>query len=313
MKNEKIVLSYSRVRALLDCEQKFKFSYVDRLEKIQWKQEYLMGNMFQLGIFLLMSGKKDVEKIVKKEFENQVKDLRKTFSLAIGDEQKLVEMQIMLIGMIRGYAVKYVKDLQIEKHIKNEHDVIYSFNDIADIRIKMDNIIAVKDKWCLHEGKAWKSLNPNIVDSVKNSLQIAIYFHIYNSFYTTKKIVDQLGNTIKAKPFSNIIFDAVQKPSIRKKVGEVYKEYLKRLEGYYAGSDSNTKFYKEFIQPAISKDDVFRTLSISSKRMLRLYEGKRPLKSFNSCNWCDYYRLCFEGKNKKTIADYRSKKEEIEK
>ena len=299
MKN--LILSYSMLDSLFDCEGIWYWKYIRELEKEQWKMEFLMGNMHHLSIYLLMSKDKDAEKKLMLAFDKEVKDIRKNFSLSIEDEQNLVEAKVILKGMHYGYANRYKKDLKIEKHIENESDTIYPIPGLSNVsvRIKLDNIIEAGKKWYLHEAKTWRSLSPTIVDNIKNNFQIAFYFHVHNS-----------QKHKKFKPFSGVMFDAIQKPTIRKKSGEAYRGYLKRLEEYYQGADSNNKFYKEVLGPndiKISSDKIFKSIDESVKRIREIQNGREPFLSFKKCSWCDYYKPCFEGATKQNLVGYKKR------
>ena len=266
--------------------------------------------MHHNSVYYLMSKEEDPEKSVLRSFDEEVKRLRKSLKLGPGDEQKFVEIKAKMIGMLRGYRKKYARDLAIETHVANEHDVIYPLENGLKIRTKLDNIVAVKNKWYLHEMKAWKSLNPDTVNNVKNSLQIAIYFHIHNQFYKKTKI----KGVDKVRPFSGIIFDMTQKPAIRQKTGESYRGFIKRLEKSYEGPDAGSKFYKEALdEPAINQKDVMNTIYESAERMRRIYKTGEALKTFNDCGWCDYYEVCYGGMTKENLSLYKSKVEEEEK
>lgn len=283
--------------SLMSCEQEYYYKFIRNLEKKQFVKYFIEGNMFQYGIYKLMIGKsiKEAESLMLKKLQDHLKTLRKELSISTQDEQMFVEMKIVLTGMLRAYAIRYKKDLKIEKHIANESMEIISINNDVSLGIQMDNILEVKKKWYLHEGKAWKYLNNSVVENVKNSFQIATYFYAHNNSPKVKK------------PFSGIIFDAVQKPSIRKGKNEQYKNYLKRLEAYYTGPDSNNKFLKELIdKPEIKYEDWLRTISRVATRAIALAKGKVPLKTFANCSWCDYYPLCFEGEIKRNLIMYKT-------
>lgn len=300
-----LTLSYSRMKSMLECEGIYYWKYVRELEKIQWKTEFLMGDMHHLAVYRMMVKDKNYEKTVLKAFDDRVKDLRKTFSISIEDEQGLIQNRHELIGMMRGYASKYEKDLKIEKHIMNESDNVYLIPKFSGgkIRIKIDNIVEVNKKWYLHEMKAWKSLKPDIINNTKNNFQTAVYFWIHNYQY-------KLNKKHPGKPFSGIIFDALQKPSIRKTKGENYKQYLKRLEEYYDGPESKNKFYKEiFDEPGIPEEKVVNTIIGCHNRMDELHKGRDPLLSFNKCAWCDFLGPCIEGEKKHIMVNYRRKKD----
>lgn len=311
--SKELILSYSKIDSLLDCEGIFYWKYLRELERIQWKMEYLLGNARQESVYLLMSKDEDAEEKVLKFFDKEVHKLRKDFSISTRDEQGLVESRIVLKAMHKAYAKQYAKDLKIEKHVANESDSTYEVPGLRNvlIRIKLDNIIDINSKWYLHEGKAWKYLNPEVVNNVRNNFQIALYFYIHNLQFKFGKIPRlKIGKKeIKSKPFSGIIFDAIMKPSIRKKQGETYRGYLKRLERYYESVDSGNKFYKEvFDEPGLRQKDIIYTIEQSSKRMQKIQEGRLPMLSYKKCSWCDYKEICLGGEIPQNLAFYKRRK-----
>ena len=302
-----ITLSQSIVKSLLSCEQKAFYGHIKHLEKRKWKKYYVEGNVFQYGIYRLMVNKdiKKSEKEMQKKLAEIKKEIRSNLSVSPTDEREFVEIASAMTGMLKGYSKKYAKDIKIEKHIGNEVNIVYPITKDVQFGCQMDNILAIKDKWYLHEGKAWKYLNDSRLNALASDLQINTYFLLHNAFYKKAK-TSQLN---KLKPFSGVIFDAVQKPSIRHTNGETYRGYLKRLEAYYSGVGSDEKFFKEVIRnPEIKLDDLLHTIKICAKRFKRLLDGKRPVKAFTECSrydGCDFYELCFHGETKKNLSMYR--------
>jgi len=293
-----LIMTYSLVSSFLECEKKWSYAYVMGLEKRQWKEPFLMGTVFQYGIFLLM--KKNDLKYAQKEMEvfliRYVKDLRKNFTISTDDEKSFIEMKAALKGMLYGYFKRHGRDLTVEKHIANEQEDTYTING-AQFRIKMDNIVSYKNNWYLHEGKAWRYLSSDRVNNAVKSLQIATYFYLHN---------DNVDKT-KYKKFKGIIFDAVQKPSIKQKIGESYRGYLARLEDYYTNDTSGSKFYKEvFDKPAIKYDDWYGTINQAGLRMYKIDEKKQsPIKTYVNCDMCDYNILCYDGETKNNLVLYK--------
>jgi len=298
---KKLFTTYSLLAAFLECEHKWFYSYMCGLEKKQWKEPFLMGTVFQYGIFQLMKTKdaKLAQIKMEKFLVKYIEDLRNKFVITTDDEKHFVEMKAALKGMLYGYYVHYKRDLEVEKHIANEQEDVYKIADVL-FRIKMDNVVMYKNNWYLHEGKTWRYLSNERVNNAIKSLQIATYFYLHN---------DNIGDT-GYKQFKGIIFDAVQKPSIKQRIGESYRGYLSRLEDYYSNADSNSKFYKEvFIKPAIAYDDWLNTITVTSTRMQNmLYEKSKPTKTYVNCDMCDYNTLCYEGNTKQNLLMYQKNK-----
>jgi len=311
-------MSYSSMRKLMKCENAWAYEYIKNLRKKQWKEEFEVGDAFQLGVYHLMD-KKSIEEtliIVRKFVDDRLKQLRKDFSMSPKDEQIFIEMKTILEGMLIGYLKRYKRDIGIERHVANEVESIVTVSKHASVLIKLDNIVAIGDKWYVHEGKAWKTLNEKVVENTKSSFQTATYFHAHNIRMENEDdpniIVgnDKKGNpiTLKAKSFSGIIFDAVMKPSIRVKKGESYRGYLKRLQGYYQGPDASTKFFKEVSkEPKIDRVSWVRTVKECAFRIGELRDDRRPLKTYNDCGWCDFFEPCMNGETKAIMAMFKKK------
>jgi len=311
-------MSYSSMRKLLKCENAWAYEYLRNLRKIQWKEEFEVGDAFQLGIYRLMGGHplNEVLTMVRKFVDKRMKQLRAEFSMSTKDEQIFVEMKTILEGMLTGYAKRYQRDLGVERHIANEFESIIKISKGVRVLIKLDNIIAISDKWYVHEGKAWRSLSDQKVEDTKSSFQTATYFHAHNiqmEREEDKEIIvgkDRMGNPIKVKgkPFSGIIFDVVVKPSIRLKIGESYRGYLVRLQNYYQGPDASSKFFKEVTkEPMIDRKSWINTVNECASRMSEMREGRRPLKTYNDCGWCDFYEPCYHGEKKSIMAMFKQK------
>lgn len=310
-------MSYSSMKKLLKCEYAWWFGYIRKLVKRQWKIEFEVGDAFQLGVYHLMDKMplEEVLVIVNKFIDKRLKLLRGDFSMSTKDEQTFIEMKIIIEGMLAGYAKRYHRDFGVERHVGNEVESLVRVSKESKILIKLDNILEVNKKWYIHEGKAWRSLNEYVVENTKNSFQTATYFHGHNMNMENgiDEIVvgnDRKGNPIKIKPklFSGIIFDVVMKPSIRIKKGETYRGYLGRLKTYYQGSDASTKFFKEMKkEPMIDRKSWIQTVNECSFRMGEIRDGRDPVKSYQDCNWCDFYEPCYHGEKREIMGMYKEK------
>lgn len=310
MKKEKrkIVLSQSSIKTLFDCEKAYYFAHVRNLEKKKFVDYFLEGEIFQFGIFRLMA-KDPLKKATSgmlKLLASRVQELRKEGLIDSRAEQRVVEIKVILTGMLQAYAARYEKDLKIERHVGNEISCIYPLTDEVDLGIQMDNIVEAKGKWYLHEGKAWKTLNENVVQNLEKSFQIATYFHSHNNYRKAEMEVVQGKKKIKikTKDFSGVLFDAVMKPSIRQKDGETYKEFLNRLSKYYSGPEANNKFFKDVIQTSIPFEKWENTVIEAAERAVRIHKGN-AVETFSNCAWCDFYDLCFNGETKANLSMYR--------
>jgi hypothetical protein len=305
-----ITLSYSMMSTFLKCEQMGYWRYVKEYEKKQLVVPFIVGDIYHQAISMLYA-KEKVDSVIKKAdklYKDRVQQEREDGNVSSDNEQNLVENKVVVLGMIRGYAEHNKKDIVAMKQVANEHDKIYSIPKFdAQIRVKQDNIIEYKKNWFGHEMKTSKTVNANYVENSQYSFQTALYFHVHNTQYDLPKSKRPVG-----KKLSAILYDAIQKPSIRRKNGEDEKQFLNRLGKYYTASDASKYFYKETFVPKISAEHVYDTIHGCISKIEMIMKGGsyyKPIKSYSDCAWCDFLSLCHNGgETKQNMVQYKKRR-----
>jgi len=293
----KIYLSYSGMSCFMDCKRMYYWRYIQQLELIQFSPHFIIGNAIDFGISLLYEKDANTIKKTLMEFSKLRKKLRGEISLNIQQEQELNDQEVIIVGMLEAYKDIHKKHIKELRHQHTQLKANVDFNGIT-VGIKIDNIIGKKKKLYLHELKTTKQLTPDYVKNIKNDLQTAIYFHIYN--------LKKLGPTL-----DGIIYDVIQKPSIRLKKKETKQEFVGRLKEYYKGPDGNTRYYMEIIdQPLLHKDRILNTITgiaddlKNRKTMEDFYPNDRFCYVYKRC---EYYTICHEGATKSILANYKKR------
>jgi hypothetical protein len=303
---KQLVLSYSQISTFSKCEMMGYWTYVKEYEKLALNHNFIIGTEYHYGIGRLYA-KDNIEKVInltKKHYDTNVQEQRNAGVVSSSDEQDLVENKIIVLGMLKGYSEYNKKDIAKMKLITNESDALYPIPKTDTlIRIKLDNILAYKKDWFGHEIKTSKTVNAKYVENTQYSFQVAIYFHVYNAQFDLPKSKRPEGQKLSA-----LLYDAVQKPGIRRKKDENEKQFLTRLSQYYTASDASTKFYKDTFEPKISAKDVYDTLQQAVKKITRIFEGKEPMKEYSDCAWCQFLVLCHEGgETKQNLVGFKNR------
>jgi len=289
-------LSYSQVSLFQECEVKYYNTYKLNLERIQYKSTFLIGNVVQFGINLIFKKVNDPLKQTMKFFDLEKNKLRKGLNLSTEDEDDLNDQEMAIRGIIKAYPIVHAKFLKDVTAIEPEKSVSLIMGNGIKLVGRVDNLIWYKRELWGHELKTTKSISPEYVKSIQTNLQIAGYFHAYNSVYTPK--------------MKGIIFDLIQKPSIRQKKDESRRQFLERLAQYYL-TDSNEKFYMERIEhPLIKRHNVEKVFTHVGKRMLECKTEDDYTPNYRSCNnygRCDFWDICHIGRQPVVMQNYRDK------
>lgn len=297
----KLRLSYSQLDKYLKCPKMYEYSR--ELEKRVFNWNFFVGTCIHEGMHYTYNKQENLFAELTFFIDSYIECLRIEHFFSPEDEQKLEEWKVIMLGMIYAYNIKY-SDF-ISRHTllprieENEHEFLVDIDEFTTFLIKLDNILIsdedyenqdikiIKGDKLIHEIKTSRDLTANYVESIQTSLQVANYFH--------------LGNTIKELGFKGIVYDVLQKPSIRVKKNELYQEYLIRLEQYYQ-EDPNVHLHMEFIDvPKIKKDELINTIIFVSKRI----REKDFHKTWMWCNLCDFKKLCMSDDNDEFMLAYK--------
>lgn len=295
--------SYSSIACFMDCRRKYYWSNIRNLEKIRYAPYFIVGNAIDLGVSLLYAKDKDYLKKVLKTYNKAKQELRGSMNLKIEQEQDLNEQQEIIIGMLGAYKEIHKDHIKKLKHEQKQYEAIVPVSNFA-IKIKVDNIIKNKKETFIHELKTTRTLTPDYVKNIKNDLQTAIYFHMYNKLNKDNKL-------------AGIVYDVIQKPSIRQKQKETKEQFINRLKDWYKGPENVDKYYMETINtPLIDKNRIINILTkvnADIKKCLTLndfYPNERFCYVYSKC---EFYDICHEGEKPELMANFRQRDHDIKK
>ena len=301
-----IKLSYTKWKSINDCQGIYFWKYVKGYETISFNIAFVIGDAYETGVTSLFNSNNSSEKSIKNavnRFDERIKEDRKKLTLSIEDEQDIVNNRIVVQGMVRGYSEFHERDLKQFKLFSTQDEKIINIFEDVILTIKQDNILKYKKDHLNHEIKTVKSIDPKYVENKKFDVQTAMYFHAYNSLFDVPKSKRPAGQKL-----SEVLYDAVQKPSIRKTQKEDMKGFLKRLGDYYAGPEANQKFYMDRLVPKISWSTIKDSLAESVDTIKRISQTMKFSPSFSKCAFCDYSKLCHEGgETKENLVMFRNR------
>jgi len=303
---KQLVLSYSMMNAFFKCEMMGYWRYVKGYTKLSLNHAFIIGDVYHYGVGRLYD-KDPIDRVMrlsKKKYDERAQKERDDGVISSADEQDIVENKIIVLGMIKGYAEYNKKDIAKMELIENETDASYPIGKTgALIRIRQDNILAYKKDWFGHELKTSKTVNARYVENSTFSFQTATYFHVYNAQFDLPRSKRPEGQKL-----ASLLYDAVQKPGIRKKQKESERQFLTRLSQYYTASDASTKFYRDTFIPKVSEEHVYDTLYKAVDKITRIHKEEDPIMEYSDCAWCDYKVLCHEGgETKQNLVGFKNR------
>lgn len=292
-------LSFSSISMFLNCKRMYWWKYVRNLVPNKFNKAYLIGTVVHHGIYQLYAKNPNAINIALELFNEKVNELRASLNISPEIEQDLVEQELVIKGMLNAYAARYSDIIEATLHHVNEHELTIPINDNVRVTANLDNILDSGDGKLVHEIKTSKSVTPDYVRNIQNSLQAAIYFHGYNLVNENDKLI-------------GIMYDVIKKPSIRRKKLESYQGYLDRLVDYYDDPTKIDNFYMEIIKvPLLGKNRVFETIDKISSEILT-YGDDKSMYYCNDmfCNIygkCTYFDLCHYNENPNTLMNFKDR------
>ena len=292
-----LILSYSQIATFLDCRRKYFLKYKKNLISKIMNPNFIFGNAIHEGVQFLYKKKSNYLKLTLKNFENEKIKARKNLIVSAENEQKLIEQESVIRGLLPSYQEHYKIFLKDTTHLKNEYEGTYKISDNIKIFIKLDNLVKIKKGLYIHELKTTKVLNTDYVKNVRNDLQTNIYFYIYNIIESKNKV-------------KGILYDIIKKPGIRLKQNESEVQFLNRLLDYYKDGQS---FHMEQINiPLLSKDRILEIIKGVGKDIINcnndinsFYPNERYCYVWSRC---EYYDICHIGENKQTLSIFTNRR-----
>lgn len=287
-----IRLSQSSLTTYLKCPKMFWYAYIKRLEKRIFNINFFVGNVTHEGMHLTYRKDDNFFELLGKYFDQTLEQEREKHLFSPEEEAKIEEWKIIILGMIYAYNMKNHKLIQEHTHIKNEQEIILTLAEDLEFVIKIDNILQnTAGEHFIHEVKTTRELNENYVDAIKYQIQVAIYYYL-----------SQMIDGFKPR---GIIYDVLQKPSIRLKKGERREQYLDRLEAYYSFEPDKRLWTEVIEKPGFTKEDVMTTIF----NVRDAIKEQRFHKSYQSCGMCDFKKLCVNEDSPEFMLAYSIKEE----
>ncbi len=286
-----IRLSQSSYQMYLKCPKAWDYAYNKRLEKRIFNINFFVGNLIHEGLHMIYKKDEDIFSIMIKKVDEAVEQEREKHLFSPEEEKKLEEWKVIILGMLYAYSIKNGKFIDDHEHLHNELTHNIDLGDDVFFQIKIDNVLRNKEKQFIHEIKTTRELNENYVAAIKTSVQIACYYHF--------------GKMVEGFNPEGVIYDVLQKPSIRVKKDEAYEDYLARLQDYYEKEPDKHLWTEIVDEPAISREDLIASIKDVAER---IKEGRfKP--SFQTCGLCDYNKLCYNNDAPEFMMGYQKKED----
>ncbi len=275
MDNKKLTLSYSALKTFKTCPMKYYWRYLKNIEPVEKAEALLLGS--------------EVHNYLESFYRNE------PYSSISGNSLSSRSSAI-LEGIIDNYQFIYSDDFNRFEIVKVEKVVygpiinpksrrssrIFSFNGRIDmlIRLKYDMESINAGSLVVVESKTSSVANHNIWNQLIIEDQAILY---------AKYIENETGEKVKG-----ILFNVIQKPSIKQKKSETENEFFERLRITMANND----LYKRKLIKIDKKryDDALNNLWQLQRQIRSARKDDIFIKNRNSCfNYfrkCDFYDLC---------------------
>lgn len=288
-----IRLSQSSAKTYLECHKKFWYSYVLGIRLNVFNDKFFIGNMIHEGMHLSYKKDDDLFELLGLYYDYSVEKEYEKYLISPETENKFPEWRVIVLGMTYAYNIKNGKLIDDHEHIHNEKEYIVDLGEDVFFVIKLDNILKRRADGAtiIHEIKTSRELNEAYVNEIRHQFQIGCYYW--------------LGKRIQEFNPVGVVYDVLQKPSIRLKKNELRDDYLIRLEEYYQAEPDKHLWTEIFDEPGTTEKDIVDTIKSVAYGIRR---GDFT-KSFTSCGICDYKKLCRNNDNPAFMMPFTKKEE----
>ena len=177
----------------------------------------MTGRLVHAGIQLLIRNKGRVLETIQKMYLRERKDIRKEFpELSTDDEQKLSFQGPVVQGMLAAWKKRYSVFIRETRPIQAEVPLKENIGNNIIVVGHIDDLLINKGKEYIFELKTAKFVDPQYVRNLAVNFQKSLYFYLRRKMKGGEKL-------------AGIIYNVIQKPSIRLKKKESAKEYVQRL------------------------------------------------------------------------------------
>lgn len=297
-----LYMSVSSVQDWMTCKRLYYYKRIKKYELIGYSLPFITGRIIHEGIAAVLAKKKNAIEIMTQVYKKERTNVVNQFVLSVEELEKLEMQEFITKGMLLAYQKKYSKMIADMSLMGSEVEGAIDLGNDVTFVLKLDNIVRIRKKKLLHEFKSTKTLTPDYVKRIQTNLQISVYYWFHNEIWPDE-------------PIEEIMYDIVQKPSIRIKKKESKQQFLERLQEWYSAPGEGKAFHIErFKEPGIDRDSIINTVVKVSEEMLRTKEKDEYFQDYENCrsyygDVCPYLRLCFEGgETKENMVLYQIKK-----
>jgi len=291
-------LTNSARSEFLKCRKKFEWNYLRRLSTRHPNIPFLVGGLFhdgleamyKTGIFKIKERRLIVEKAVEKACSES--------SLTAAQSDKIWKQTALVMGMLRGYAERYLKeDLKKWKVVALEHSFKFKLPRGWTAMGKKDMIVETRGKrkrLILVEHKTAGRLDANYIAKLPLDAQIQHY------------ALAEKKRTGKAP--DEVVYNITKKSQLRQRGNETFKAYCQRIEDEYVNNPS-AYFYREHL--TISEKDLERyeeellRFTLEIDRAIKEGYFYRNTNECTNMGICPYMPLCIDGPTKENLMRYR--------
>lgn len=308
----------SEVYCLAACEMEWWLSYLFNastgrgdgtgIETVKPYEPFWVGDGFHVGLAFLYSQEWDADGAV--EAAMGAMDQPENVWTDPESAERAEFLRRMVEGMIRGYAVKWLSDL-------DKWDVDWcekSFNNVPIVERRDDGQVTTLTDY-RYAGKVDLRATRRVG---KHKGKVFAWDHKSTAQFSDRdlealKIADQPTRYFHAlecggEPVDGMIWNMVRKPTIRQRKKETLQEYVDRLQRDYVERDPQSFYYRRAVV-WVSQDRVRQSiahLAAATRRIADLESGRRdPIRKTSNCTLfgtCRFMPICVEGRFTKTIA-----------
>lgn len=281
-----VKLSPYLINDFLSCKRKYWYKYVEKIEVRVFNMYFFVGSVVHSVIHHMYRDKELDLNVLHVLFNNKLAKDRKKYHFNPTVDQKVMDTKPLIIAMMKGYYYHNQKDILASDQLLNEFKFKVKLDNDIVLSGIADNVLIKDSKRYLHEIKSTRVLTRDYVLSVQNNLQVAFYYYALNLLFSKKW----------GKPLDGIIYDIIQKASIKQKKGESKSKFNSRLEAYY-GLNPGSMYMEIIKEPLRLKDEFFNTINKIAKFLKDHPDDKNEYYTSDSfCNVysrCEFYNECY--------------------
>jgi len=269
---------------------------------------FLVGDLFHDGLERMYGTGRFDEQSQRKRVTLAVEKACLTSCLSPSQSDKVWKQQALIMGMLIGYAAKYLKkDLENWKVKCLEDKFSFKLGRGWVARGKKDMVVETRGKWkrlILVEHKTAGQLDANYIAKLPLDNQIQHYA------LAEKKRTGQAPD--------EVLYNIVKKSQLRQRQNETFEEYLNRIETEYLNNPS-AYYYREILtisdKMLARYEEELERFTLELDRAIKENYFYMNTSQCTAMGVCPYMPLCIDGPTKEVLLRYRVRKsahEELE-